>query len=88
MPRADEGRRIDEREVEEVLVDTVELTLGERHDFEQLDASGERLGAARHCPERCRAGEQPAAVVVTSVQFSLDGLQQLGHVLVLVDANR
>lgn len=67
-------------------MNAVELTLGEQHDLEQLDASSERLGAARHRPERCRASEKPTALVVWSVQFSLDDLQQLRHVLVLVDA--
>ncbi len=87
-PRDGKSIGVSERKIEEVLVDTVEFTLGERHDFDQLDASGERLGATRHRPERRRAGEAPTAVVVLSVQFSLDRLQQLGHVLVFIDANR
>ena len=86
-PRDDKRSRVGERQVEEVLAGAVNLTLGERHDFEQLDASGECLGAARHRPERRRASEEPTAVVVPPVQFRLDRLQQLGHMLVLVDAD-
>ena len=87
-PRNQESPGLGERQVEEVLLHSVELTLGEGHDFEQLEASGERLSVARHRPERCRAGEQPTAVVVSLVQLRLDRLQQLGHVPVFVDADR
>ena len=67
---------------------TIEFTLGERHHFDELDATGERLGAAGHRPERRRAGQQPTTIVVLLIQFSLDCLQQLGDMLVLVDAHR
>lgn len=87
-PRHHESGRVGKGEIEEVLVEAVELTLGERHHLEQLDASGERLGTARHRPERRRASEEPTPVVVSPVQLRLDRLQQLGHVLVLVDADR
>ena len=72
----------------EALVGPVDLTLGERPESRDVEATGERLRRAGQARIAGRAGEDETARSKVAIQLSLDRIEDRRNVLVLVDEDR
>src|SRR6202041_433512 len=70
------------------FVHLADLALGQRKHGDDVDTSGERLPGFRQGPVPGRTGENVPAGPEIPVELSLDGIQQLGDMLILVNQDR
>jgi hypothetical protein len=71
--------------VHEPVRRAVDLSLGERPELDRLDAARQRVRQAAQSQHARRPGEQVAAGPGVGVDLFLDGEQEVGHALDLVD---
>jgi hypothetical protein len=84
----DQRAGILEEHVEEVLVNAGDLALRERVDGHAVQPPGQRLGSGGQGVMAGGAGDDETARPCIAVEFGLDGVEQVGDVLVLIDADR
>ena len=75
------------RHCEEVLDATVDLSLREGQQIDDVDTSREGLRGTGQRIESGRAGEDEPAGLQAPIQFGLDGVEHHGSLLELVDAH-
>ena len=71
--------------VHELVGGAVDLSLGERPELDRLDAARQRVRQTAQGQHARRPGEQVAAGPGVGVDLFLDGEQEAGHTLDLVD---